>query len=81
VDYSRNGESGLFGKCDQPLTVNVSEATRDQLQAGATHAGVPLSEYIRAILEAHVWGTAEVMARSLQKRMPAGIRRITGESP
>lgn len=80
MEFSRGTESGLFGKCDVPLTVNLSDLTREQLQAAATLAGVPLSEYIRAVLEAHVWGTAEVMARSSQRRMPVGIRRITGDS-
>lgn len=77
IEYSRSGESGLFGKCDKPLTINVSEPTAKHLQAEATTNGVPLGELLRAVVEAHVWGSAEVMARMSQKRAPVGIRRIT----
>lgn len=80
MEFSRSGDSSLFGKLDKPITVNVSEQTHEFLQAAATHGGVPLSEYIRAVLESHVWGTAEILARSSQRHLPVGIRRITGQS-
>lgn len=74
IEFSRSGESGLFGKCDIPLTVNVSEETCEHLKAEATIAEVPLGEFVRAVLEAHVWGTAAVMKRVSQKRALLGIR-------
>lgn len=77
LSLSRSGDSGLFGKCDKPLTVNLSDATVQHMQAQATLAGVPLGEFHRAVIEGFVWGSAEVMARASQKRQPIGIRRIT----
>lgn len=76
---SRSGETALFGKCDKPTTVYLSEETERHARATASLADVSLSEFLRILVEEKVWGTAEVMARMCQKRMPVGIRRTTAE--
>lgn len=76
---SRSSESGLFGKCDRQLTVYVSDATEAELKLESDNARVPFAEFLRWIFEQHVWGSAEVSARLNQRRLPMGIRRITGD--
>lgn len=55
-DFSRSGFSNPLGKLTPMPKVNLCEDTLDGIRARATRAGMPFSEYVRLVLEAHVHG-------------------------
>ncbi len=77
---ARSASSPLFGKCNVPVTVNLSDSTHAQLITAATLSGVPVSEYLRAMIEVHFFGVAEVMRRSCQRLAPGAMDAIAGDS-
>jgi hypothetical protein len=70
LEYSRSDQSGLFGKCDTPRTIHLSTETDHELQRIAAVARVPVGEYVRSLIEAHVFGVAEVVTRSSARNLP-----------
>lgn len=54
--FSRPAVSNPFGKCTRERKIHLDEATDDALVAMATVQGIPVSEHVRQILQAHVHG-------------------------
>lgn len=79
IALSRSGESGLFGKADIAKTINLSEATDLKLSRIAASFGVPVGEYVRSLIDAHVWGVSEVLNRSCTKSVPFARVEKQGE--
>ncbi len=72
---ARPAASAPFGKCTEQLKVWVDEETRDALAAMAYLQGVPVSEYLRHLILAHVYGHRTLL-RLHQQRL--GSRAGTG---
>lgn len=54
--FARSATPNPFGKCEVELKTHVDEATADAIAALASINGQTKSEYIRALLQAHVHG-------------------------
>lgn len=68
--FSRSGKSSPMGKCSAELRVAIPDQLRDDLQGLAFVHGLPMAEYVRELLMAHVYGHID-MVRARQ-RAPVG---------
>ena len=70
--YSRSGFSNPLGKLYPIKKVSLAEPTNSILEARAAQAGMPYSEYVRIVLEAHAHGSEHV-ARVAADRIRAVV--------
>lgn len=70
---SRSAGTHPMGKLIALGNINVAEPTRDGLRRLAADAGVPLSEFVRVLLETRVHGAEHVAIVAGDR-----IRRIAG---
>lgn len=70
---SRAGYSNPLGKLYPMPKVGLPECTLEALRAKSNAAGMPFSEYVRLVLEAHVHGSDHA-----QKVAADRVRRVLG---
>ncbi len=73
---SRSGWSNPMGKLYPMPKVGLTEPTLDLLRAKAASTGMPFSEYVRLVLEAHVHGpehVARVAAERVRMVLGTGV--------
>ena len=56
TQFSRSGSSCSFGKCTEEIKAKFPEEVKDQIAALATLNGLTVSEYLRDMCIAHVYG-------------------------
>lgn len=68
------GTTSALGKLDDTLErVRISSETKAGLQLRAAQCGMPLAEYVRRVLDCHVFGAEHVASVEAER-----IRRIGG---
>ena len=55
---SRNPGS-RYGKCNERVEANLAEDTKEQIVALARKSGLSTAEYVRLVLERHVYGAGD----------------------
>ncbi len=68
---SRSGSSSVGGKLTRRLDIPVSEDLEEAVIGMAVMAGVPKAEYVRMVLERHLFGELS-MARRIARPMVPG---------
>lgn len=66
MQASRPAMPGAFGKRTERVTTDISMDTKDELALLAKSKGIPVSSYIRDLIEAHVHGQAAVLHHHLR---------------
>lgn len=74
---SRPAASSTLGKCDARLDVPMPEAMLEHVIALAALSGVSKAEYVRMLIERHVYGELS-MLRSVAGRMGGNDGRNLG---
>lgn len=78
---SRSGFTHPYGKLNPMPRVFLGDETTDGLRSLANRHGVPLSEYVRTVLEAHVHGPDQVaMVAAARVRAILGTGASMGPS-
>lgn len=67
VLLSRSQDSDAFGKCSERLDIPVPSDLKEGIAALATIDGQTSAQYVRKLLEMHVFGRLEVMRRMVGK--------------
>lgn len=70
--FSRSGDTNPLGKNSEEVKTLVPQELKDRLQALATVGGVNLSEYVREVLLAHVYGQFSRLQMKSQGRKREG---------
>lgn len=81
--FARSGTSNPLGKL-YPIKVNLAMASHDELHRLASEVGMPVSEYLRVLIEARLHGpdhAAKVAADRVRRvlSMGTGIGSTTNE--
>ena len=72
--FSRGGHTGAFGKLDDELgNIRIASITKEKLTVLATEVGMPLSEYVRTVLDGHAHGPGHVERLAVER-----VRRVLG---
>ncbi len=66
--FSRSGNSNPLGKCTESIKTIMPEEAKNSLNALAFLSGQTLSEYVRDVLIAHVYGQSFFIQSKLPKR-------------
>lgn len=69
--FARPIRANAYGKCDERLDIPVTEDLKDKIGGLASIAGVTKAEYVRVVLERHVYGEFSHV-RSLVHGRPEG---------
>lgn len=69
-EFSRPQYSNPRGKCTTRVDVPCSEALKEALTGLAFVHKQTMSEYVRDLLEEHVWGKLTILDRLNHRRIP-----------
>jgi hypothetical protein len=70
--FSRSSNSSSFGKCTEELKTHVPEEVKEKFAALAVLSGQTSSEYLRDIVQSHIYGQFHVVSLRANKQQGEG---------